>query len=238
MLLLPAIDLMGGEVVRLKRGLAADKTVYSDDPVAIAKKWESSGADWLHIVDLDAAFEGAPRNLGIIARICESVSIPCELGGGMRNYENVSAAFAAGVARVILGTKACESVEYIREVCNEFGGDRIAVGIDAHDGIVAVRGWTESSGMKATDLALRAQAMGVRTIISTDIATDGMMEGPNFVALQEMRDLIDVDLIASGGVSSADDVRRLAAIQGLTGAIIGKALYDGAITGNLRDILA
>lgn len=229
---------MGGEVVRLKRGLAADKTVYSDDPVAIAKKWESSGADWLHIVDLDAAFEGAPRNLGIIARICESVSIPCELGGGMRNYENVSAAFAAGVARVILGTKACESVEYIREVCNEFGGDRIAVGIDAHDGIVAVRGWTESSGMKATDLALRAQAMGVRTIISTDIATDGMMEGPNFVALQEMRDLIDVDLIASGGVSSADDVRRLAAIQGLTGAIIGKALYDGAITGNLRDILA
>jgi len=238
MILLPAIDLMGGEVVRLKRGRATEKTVYSSDPVAFAKKWEDSGADWLHIVDLDAAFSGEPGNLDAVEKICASVNIPCELGGGMRNFKNVSAAFSAGASRVILGTKACESPEYIAEVCTEFGGDRVAVGIDANHGKVAVKGWTETTSTSASDLALIAQVAGAGTIIYTDIATDGMLTGPNFSELENLLGLLECQLIASGGVSSADDLRRLAKIPRLHGAIIGKALYDGHITGNLRELLA
>lgn len=230
MLLLPAIDLMGGEVVRLKRGLATEKTVYSNDPVAFAKKWEDAGADWLHIVDLDAAFGGVPRNLEYVQKICEAVNIPCELGGGMRNADNVSAAFAAGVSRVILGTRASESIDYVREMCQEFGGERIAVGIDAKNGLVAVKGWTETTTQKATDLALSAQAVGVGTVIYTDIATDGMLVGPNYAELQVMLDTLKCNLIASGGVSAVEDLHKLAGMTGLYGAIIGKALYDGKIT--------
>lgn len=229
---------MGGEVVRLKRGLATEKTVYSNDPVAFAKKWEAAGADWLHLVDLDAAFCGEPRNLGAIEKICSAVNIPCELGGGMRNYANVSAAFSAGVSRVILGTKACESPEEIAAMCAEFGGDRIAVGIDANRGKVAVKGWTETTETSAADLAIMAQVAGAGTVIYTDIATDGMLEGPNFSELENLLKLLDCNLIASGGVSSADDLRRLAKMRGLHGAIIGKALYDGQITGNLREIIS
>lgn len=238
MILLPAIDLMGGEVVRLKRGLATEKTVYSSDPVAFAKKWEDAGADWLHIVDLDAAFSGEPKNLSAVEKICAAVNIPCELGGGMRNPGNVTAAFSAGVSRVILGTAACQSPDDILEACREFGGERIAVGIDAKDGLVAVKGWTETTGTLATDLARTAQKAGAGTIIYTDIATDGMLTGPNFPELEKMLSILDCRLIASGGVSSADDLRRLNALPGLYGAIIGKALYDGQITGNLREILA
>lgn len=236
--LLPAIDLMDGEVVRLKRGLATEKTVYSNDPVGFARKWEDAGADWLHIVDLDAAFCGEPRNLAAIEKICTAVNIPCELGGGMRNFENVTAAFSAGVSRVILGTKACESPDYIAEMCAEFGGERIAVGIDANRGKVAVKGWTETTATSASDLALIAQVAGAGTIIYTDIATDGMLEGPNFAELGNLLKILDCNLIASGGVSSADDLRQLAKMPRLYGAIIGKALYDGRITGNLREIIS
>lgn len=229
MLLLPAIDLMGGEVVRLKRGLATEKTVYSNDPVAFAQRWEQAGGDWLHIVDLDAAFDGTPKNLEHVARICESVNIPCELGGGMRNLENISAAFSAGISRVILGTKAAQSVEFVREICSEFGGDRIAVGIDAKDGYVAVKGWTETTKTRAIDLAFAAQDAGVGTIIYTDIATDGMLQGPNYESLQELLEALDCNLVASGGVSCVEDLERLSALEGLYGTIIGKALYDGKI---------
>lgn len=238
MILLPAIDLMGGEVVRLKRGLATEKTVYSPDPVAFAKKWEDSGADWLHLVDLDAAFSGEPTNLAAVEKICASVNIPCELGGGMRTIENVSAAFSCGVSRVILGTRACESPEDIAEVCAEFGGERIAVGIDAKNGKVAVKGWTETTSTSAADLALIAQVAGVRTIIYTDIATDGMLAGPNFPELKSLLRILDCNLIASGGVSNAEDLRKLSQLPRLHGAIIGKALYDGHITGNLRDLIS
>jgi phosphoribosylformimino-5-aminoimidazole carboxamide ribotide isomerase len=230
LLLLPAIDLMGGEVVRLKRGLATEKTVYSNDPVAVAKKWQAAGADWLHLVDLDAAFSGQPRNLSHIARICTAVNVPCELGGGMRNLENITAAFDAGVHRVILGTRACESLDFVQEACSAFGGERIAVGIDAKDGLVAVKGWTETTALRAADLALSAQAAGAGTIIYTDIATDGMLEGPNYSALEELLDLLQCNLIASGGVSRPEDLERLASMTGLYGAIIGKALYEGKIT--------
>ena len=230
MLLLPAIDLMGGEVVRLKRGLATEKTVYSSDPVAFAQKWEAAGADWLHLVDLDAAFSGVPKNLEHVARICAAVNVPCELGGGMRTLENISAAFSAGISRVILGTKAAESGDFIREMCEEFGGERIAVGIDANNGLVAVKGWTETTARSATELALAAQDAGARTIIYTDIATDGMLEGPNFPAMQELLEILDCNLIASGGVSCVEDLIKLSAMPGLYGAIVGKALYDGKIT--------
>ena len=238
MILLPAIDLMGAEVVRLRRGLATEKVVYSSDPVAFAKKWEDSGADWLHIVDLDAAFTGEPQNLDAVAKICAAVKIPCELGGGMRSEEKIQAAFDAGVARVILGTKACQSPETIAGFCTKFGGERIAVGIDAHGGKVAVKGWTETTATLASDLALAAQQAGAGTIIYTDIATDGMLEGPNFDELEKMLTLLDCNLIASGGVSCDEDLKRLSLMPGLYGAIIGKALYDGRITGNLREIIA
>ncbi len=238
MILLPAIDLMGGEVVRLRRGLATEKVVYSSDPVAFAKKWEDSGADWLHIVDLDAAFTGEPQNLDAVAKICAAVKIPCELGGGMRSEEKIQAAFDAGVARVILGTKACQSPETIAGFCTKFGGERIAVGIDAHGGKVAVKGWTETTATLASDLALAAQKAGAGTIIYTDIATDGMLEGPNFAELEKMLALLDCNLIASGGVSCDEDLKRLSLMPELYGAIIGKALYDGRITGNLREIIA
>jgi phosphoribosylformimino-5-aminoimidazole carboxamide ribotide isomerase len=237
MILLPAIDLMGGEVVRLRRGLATEKVVYSSDPVAFAKKWQAAGADWLHLVDLDAAFTGVPSNLEAVAAICKAVDVPCELGGGMRTNETIEAAFQAGVSRVILGTKAWQSPELLAEFCAQFGGGRLAVGIDANGGKVAVKGWTETTETSAADLALTAQKAGVGTIIYTDIATDGMLEGPNYTELEHMLEILECNLIASGGVSSAEDLRRLSAMPRLHGAIIGKALYDARITGNLREII-
>jgi len=235
MLLLPAIDLMGGEVVRLQRGDPKLKTVYSNDPVAFARKWESLGADWLHLVDLDAAFTGTPANLDAVRAICSAVSIPCELGGGLRSAETLREAFDAGVQRVIMGTKASQSLGFVTEMAAEFGSQRIAVGIDAKDGRVAIKGWQEATPQSAAELAVAAQFAGAGTIIYTDIATDGMLEGPNFRELESMLSQLDCQLIASGGVSSAEDLRKLSRLPGLYGAIIGKALYDGRITGNLRE---
>lgn len=237
MLLLPAIDLMGGEVVRLRRGEATEKTVYSNDPPAFARKWEAAGGDWLHLVDLDAAFTGESRNLESVRAICASVNIPCELGGGMRTESAIRAALDAGVSRVVIGTRASESLDFVREMCATFGGEKIAVGIDARHGKVAVKGWTETTEQDATDLALAVQAAGASTIIYTDIATDGMLQGPNFAELEKLLAVLDCQLVASGGVSSPNDVRRLAAMPGLYGAILGKALYDGHITGDLRPLV-
>ncbi|MGC1480043.1 MAG: 1-(5-phosphoribosyl)-5-[(5-phosphoribosylamino)methylideneamino]imidazole-4-carboxamide isomerase [Chthoniobacterales bacterium] len=238
MLLLPAIDLMSGEVVRLKRGEKTEKTVYSSDPAAFARKWEESGGDWIHVVDLDAAFSGESSNLESVRNICSAVSIPCELGGGIRSHEAIEAAFDAGVSRVILGTRASQSIDFVRAACDRFGGDRIAVGIDARDGLVAVKGWTETTTQPAIELAQAAEATGVSTIIYTDIATDGMLAGPNYQELANLQAKVRCQVIASGGVSSMADLQRLAALPGLYGAIIGKALYDGQITGNLREHLA
>ncbi|MEA3187769.1 MAG: phosphoribosylformimino-5-aminoimidazole carboxamide ribotide isomerase [Chthoniobacter sp.] len=229
MLILPAIDLMNGEVVRLRQGIASEKTVYSNDPVAFAKKWQDEGGDYLHIVDLDAAFSGESRNLQIVEKIAGAVSIPCELGGGMRSEEAVQQAFKAGVTRVVIGTRASESIEFVRELCQKFGGEKIAVGIDAKNGMVSIKGWTELSQTSALELALNAEAAGVGTIIYTDIATDGMLSGPNFKELEKMLSSLRCQLIASGGVSCAADVQRLRSMPGLYGAIIGKALYDEKI---------
>jgi phosphoribosylformimino-5-aminoimidazole carboxamide ribotide isomerase len=233
-LLLPAIDLMSGEVVRLRQGKADQKTVYSSDPAAMARKWEAEGGDYLHIVDLDAAFTGELRNLDAVASITAAISIPCELGGGMRSEAAIRRAFAAGVARVIIGTRAAESLDFVRDMAREFGGERIAVGIDAKNGLVSVKGWTEESSLTALDLARRAEDAGAGTIIYTDIATDGMLTGPNFPETEKMLAALRCQLIASGGVGSADHVLRLRQMPGLYGCIIGKALYDGAV--NLREI--
>ncbi len=236
MILLPAIDLMSGEVVRLRQGKADQKTVYSSDPAAFARKWQDEGGDYLHVVDLDAAFSGEQRNLDAVRAITSAITIPCELGGGIRSEAAIRNAFAAGVSRVIIGTRAAESLDFVRDMATEFGSERIAVGIDAKNGIVSVKGWTELSAMNALDLAKRAEDAGAGTIIYTDIATDGMLQGPNFGETERVLAAVNCQLIASGGVSSADDVRRLGKMPGLYGCIIGKALYDGAL--HLSELVA
>ena len=236
MILLPAIDLMSGEVVRLRQGQAEQKTIYSRDPAAFARRWESEGGDYLHVVDLDAAFSGEQRNIEAVRAICEAVTFPVELGGGMRSEAAIRRAIEAGAARVIIGTRAAESLDFVRAMVVEFGGERIAVGIDAKNGLVSVKGWTEESALTALDLARGAEDAGAGTIIYTDIATDGMLTGPNFTETEKMLGALGCQLIASGGVGSADHVRRLAAMPGLYGCIIGKALYDGAVS--LREISA
>ena len=238
MLLYPAIDLMNGQAVRLKQGRAEDKTVYSDDPVAVARAWAARGGDWLHIVDLDAAFSGEQTNLPVVRRIVEAVGIPVQLGGGIRDEPAVERALSAGVARVVIGTRAVDADNFVGRAAGLFGGEKIAVGIDAKDGQVAVRGWTERTAVAAADLARRAGDEGVGAVIYTDIATDGMLQGPNFKELEKIVASTSASVIASGGVSSAKDLVSLSLIEGVGGAIIGKALFDGRIAGNLREAMA
>ena len=238
MLLYPAIDLMNGQAVRLRQGRAEDKTVYSDDPVAVAREWAARGGDWLHIVDLDAAFSGEQKNLEVVRRIVEAVGIPVQLGGGLRDEAAVERALAAGVARVVIGTRAVDADDFVARAVGRFGGEKIAVGIDAKDGQVAVRGWTERTQVAASDLAKRAGDCGVGALIYTDIATDGMLQGPNFKELINITNGTSAPVIASGGVSSAADLCALALIEGVAGAIIGKALFVGRIEGHLRDAMA
>ena len=231
MLLFPAIDLMDGQVVRLRQGQAEQKTVYSDDPAALARRWQDEGGDWLHLVDLDAAFTGRPgeRNREALRAILAAVTIPCELGGGLRDEAAVRVAFDLGMARVVIGTRAAEAMDFVGQLVRTFGSEKVVVGIDARDGEVAVKGWTASSGRKAVDLAREAEAAGVAGIIYTDIATDGMLQGPNFAELDFLLGQLDCPLIASGGVATLDDARQLAARPRLHGAIIGRALYEGTL---------
>jgi phosphoribosylformimino-5-aminoimidazole carboxamide ribotide isomerase len=228
MLLFPAIDLMGGQVVRLRQGKPDQKTVYPAPPLAHARRWQDEGADWLHIVDLDAAFIGVHSNLEIVRTITKLLT-PVQLGGGMRSPEAIQAALEAGVSRVVIGTRAAESVQFVGEMVAKFGADKVAVGIDAKDGMVSVKGWTEASSIDALELAKQVEQAGVKTIIYTDIATDGMMSGPNYKGLERMLGVIRCQLIASGGVSSLGDLQRLSQYPRIHGAIIGKALYDNAI---------
>ena len=237
MLLYPAIDLMNGQAVRLRQGRAEDKTVYSDDPAAVAREWAERGGDWLHVVDLDAAFSGEQSNLEIVKRIAGEIALPVQLGGGLRDEAAIERALAAGVARVVIGTRAAESPDFIARAVERFGGDKIAVGIDARDGMVAVQGWTLTTGLSALDLARGAAAAGAAAIIYTDITTDGMLQGPNLAATAEVVRAVPVGVIASGGVSSAADLVKLEQIGGLAGAIIGRALFDGRIQGRLREAM-
>ncbi len=232
MLLLPAIDLMGGQAVRLRQGKADQKTVYSDDPGALARRWQAEGGDLLHVVDLDAAFSGqsGAENEAALRAILDAVTIPCELGGGLRDEAAVRAALDFGFSRVVIGTRAAESMAFVDGLVRAFGAERIVVGIDARDGIVAVKGWTETGGRQGLDLAREAEAVGVAAIIYTDIATDGMLAGPNLAELDRLLAVLDCPLIASGGVTTAEDVRLLAARTRLNGAIIGRALYEGTLS--------
>lgn len=228
MLLFPAIDLMGGQVVRLRQGKPDQKTVYPAPPLAHARRWQDEGADWIHIVDLDAAFSGVHANLEIVRSITKLLT-PVQLGGGMRSPEAVRNALEAGVSRVVIGTRAVESLSFVTEMVAEFGAEKVAVGIDAKDGMVSIKGWTEASSVDALELAKQVEQAGVKTIIYTDIATDGMMAGPNYKGLERMLGAVRCQLIASGGVSSLADLQRLAQYSRIHGAIIGKALYDNAI---------
>jgi phosphoribosylformimino-5-aminoimidazole carboxamide ribotide isomerase len=231
--LYPAIDLKDGQAVRLLQGRMADATVYNPDPADAARRWVAEGAPWLHVVDLDGAFAGASRNLEAVRKIT-GFKTPVQLGGGMRSLVAMQAAFEAGVTRIIIGSKALDG-DLVAQAVRKFGPDRIIVGIDAKNGLVATDGWVNVSTVIATELAAQVQAQGVTTIIYTDISKDGMMAGPNFAEMAAMG-ATGARIIASGGVSSLDDIRRLMAIPGVTGAILGKAIYTGAI--DLKEALA
>ncbi len=238
MKLYPAIDIIGGKCVRLVRGDYSQKTTFAENPVEVAKKWESDGGDWLHIVDLDGARLGNQENLGVIQKIAAAVAIPIEVGGGVRSFEAAERLLEAGVSRVILGTAVLKSPDFVLEAVEKYGG-KIAVGIDAKDGFAAVCGWEEVSRVAALDLAREMEKIGVKNIIYTDIATDGMLSGANVGAMEEMVKAVpEVNIIASGGVSSAADISSLEAV-GVSGAIIGKALYTGALSlSEARAVLA
>ena len=233
MLIFPAIDMRNGRCVRLFRGDYNRETVYGDSPADQAEIWQREGAPLIHLVDLDGAKAGYPVNVDSIRQICERVSIPCELGGGIRNEKDAELIFSLGISRVILGTAACENQDLICSFLRHFGEERIVVGIDARDGMVALRGWLETSSVKALDLAMKMTDLGVRRIIFTDIATDGAFTGPSIGPTSELcRTVPQCKIIASGGVSSDMDAGKLAALKldNLEGVIVGKALYDGRTT--------
>lgn len=228
MLIIPAIDLKDGLCVRLLQGKKEDATVYSDAPASTAQRWESCGARLLHVVDLDGAFTGNQKNIESIRRIREAVNMDIEVGGGIRDMERIDLLISIGINRVILGTVAIEKPELVKEACKKYPG-KVIVGIDAKSGFVAVKGWVEVTEVKAVELALRMQDYGVWGIIYTDISKDGMMTGPNIEATREMVETLNVPVIASGGVSSINDIKNLMTIKNLWGAITGKAIYSGVI---------
>ncbi len=226
----PAIDLKDGECVRLLRGEMDKATVFNGDPAAQAKSFQDAGFNWLHIVDLNGAFAGKPVNESAVKSILEAIDMPAQLGGGIRTLEQVAEWIEAGIARVILGTIALRDPDIVRHACRLFPG-KIAVGIDAKAGMVAVEGWAETSTMKATDLALKFEDAGVSAIIYTDIARDGAMQGPNLEETLALAEAISTPVILSGGVSQFSDLQEIAKHtgNGIDGAIVGRALYDGAI---------
>ncbi len=227
MVIYPAIDIKQGKCVRLIQGRFSDVTVYSDSPVHMAKKWEQLGAEYIHLVDLDGALEGDMINSEIIKEIANSVKVPVQIGGGIRSIEAIDTMINNGVSRVILGTSAVKNPELVKLAVHKYG-DKIAVGIDAKDGMVAIEGWEKVSDFTAVAFAKKMQDMGVKTIIYTDIARDGMLQGPNIPAMTEMADTLTIDVIASGGVSNIDDIHALKQ-SGVAGAIVGKALYTGNV---------
>ena len=228
MIILPAIDLFGGQAVRLLKGDYAQMTVYDPDPVNTALKFAASGAEWVHIVDLEGARSGEAVNLSTVMRIREACGLKCEVGGGVRSLGMIERYLGAGVERVILGTSAATQEGFAAEAVSIFGSERIAIGVDIRDGRVSVKGWLEDSGLEAFYFCRKMQDAGVSVIICTDISRDGAMKGTNTGLYAAMSRELDAKIIASGGVSSLDDVRALAGL-GLYGAIIGKAYYTGAV---------
>jgi phosphoribosylformimino-5-aminoimidazole carboxamide ribotide isomerase len=228
MQLWPAIDLRGGNCVRLLRGDYARETVFGDDPVAMVRRFVAGGARRLHVVDLDGAKAGIPSQAALVGRMAEVAGIPCQVGGGIRTEDTAAAYLDAGLARVILGSVAVEDPDVLARLACAYP-DRVVLGLDARDGRVAVRGWLETSELRAVDVARRHAGLPLAAIVYTDIATDGTLMGPNIDALEEMLDATSAPVIASGGIATLDDIRRVAAI-GCTGCIVGRALYDEAFT--------
>lgn len=228
MQLYPAIDMKDGKCVRLRQGEFKDITVYSHEPWKVADWWQAKGASFLHLVDLDGALAGHSVNEEAIKKIVDSVSIPIEIGGGIRSEEAIQAMLDLGVKRVIIGTKAVEHPEFLREMVRRFGEDAIVAGVDAKNGMVAVEGWEKVSTMTASSLCLKMKDMGVKHIVYTDISRDGMLSGPNVEATKDLTEETGLDIIASGGVSCMEDLKKLHE-AGIKGAIIGKALYENRI---------
>ena len=228
MQLYPAIDMKNGQCVRLRQGAFKDITIYSDAPEKVAAHWQEKGASFLHLVDLDGALAGYSVNEEVIRRIADTVSIPIEIGGGIRSGEAVERMLGLGVRRVIIGTKAVEHPEFLRDMVRTFGEEAIVAGVDAKDGMVAVEGWEKVSSLTARDLCLTMKEYGVRHIVYTDISRDGMLSGPNVEATRKLTEETGLDIIASGGVSCMEDLKRLHE-AGIRGAIIGKALYENRI---------
>ena len=228
MQLYPAIDMKNGQCVRLRQGAFKDITIYSDAPEKVAAHWQEKGASFLHLVDLDGALAGYSVNEEVIRRIADTVSIPIEIGGGIRSKEAVERMLDLGVRRVIIGTKAAEHPEFLRDMVRTFGEEAIVAGVDAKDGMVAVEGWEKVSSLTASDLCLTMTEYGVRHIVYTDISRDGMLSGPNVEATRKLTEETGLDIIASGGVSCMEDLKCLHE-AGIRGAIIGKALYENRI---------
>jgi phosphoribosylformimino-5-aminoimidazole carboxamide ribotide isomerase len=229
MIVIPAIDLRGGRCVRLLQGDFARETVYGDDPVRMALRWQGAGATMLHVVDLDGAKEGRPAQATIVSAIARALTIPVELGGGLRSLDDLEAAFAGGMARAVLGTAAIEDRGLLTAALGRWGAERIVLGLDAREGLVATRGWIETTAVRATDLARELAAFGVRHVVYTDIGRDGTLQEPNYAALRELAEGSGLAVIASGGVARREQLAALAAIPGVEAAIVGRAIYTGDV---------
>ncbi len=230
MLIIPAIDLRGGKCVRLRQGRAEEMTVFSDDPVATGLKWQAAGAKWLHVVDLDGAFSGSPQNLEAIRQLRQALDIPMELGGGIRTLETIRAYLDLGLDRLILGTVVLKDPDLAKRACADFPG-RIAIGLDAKNGLLAVEGWTETSRQTALEVAKALEPFRPAAIIYTDIARDGVKRGVNLDATRTLAEEVNIPVIASGGVSTIADIEALLPLEaaGVVGVITGRALYDGSL---------
>lgn len=230
MLLIPAIDLKGGQCVRLRQGRMDDVTVFSDDPVTVARRWADEGAERIHIVDLDGAVKGQPINIGVVEQIAAAVEVPVQVGGGIRDEETVQRYLNAGVQYVIIGTKAVNAPHFLHDLCLEFPR-HIIVSLDAKDGRVALNGWAKLTGHDVIETALHCERDGVEAIIYTDIAKDGMMQGFSVESTRNLARALKTPVLASGGVSSLDDIRKLKELEpdGVVGAVIGRALYQGSL---------
>ena len=230
MLIIPAVDIKGGRCVRLLQGREDSETVFGDDPSAMAARWEAEGAQLLHVIDLDGAFKKSPQNIEAIKGIVDSVGIPIQLGGGIRNMETVSMFLDLGVKRVILGTEAIRDPGLVEKACQVFPG-RIIVGIDARKGMVAIEGWTETTERKAIEVARRFEGLELAGIMFTDIHKDGMQSGPNIEETRKIAESVSTPIIASGGVSDINDIRALAELEpvGVVGVITGRELYEGSL---------
>ncbi|MGE5372045.1 MAG: 1-(5-phosphoribosyl)-5-[(5-phosphoribosylamino)methylideneamino]imidazole-4-carboxamide isomerase [Solirubrobacterales bacterium] len=230
MIIFPAVDIKDGVCVRLVQGKKEDSKVYGRDPVEMALNWQSQGARYLHVVDLDGAFSGVPKNRDLIRRIAASLSIPMQLGGGIRDLQTATEYLNAGVSRIIVGTRAQQDQDFVSRLLDQFGPERFIVGIDARDGMVAVHGWEDVTETPALELAQAMKARGVLRTIYTDVSRDGLLQGPNLPAIREMADQSGLSVIASGGVTTVDDLMALKALPGVEGAIVGKALYEARFT--------